>query len=56
MVDQAEPPANAASRFEELGTFLFLAIVLAPLMTFLLVGTYGFVVWMSQLLLGPPSY
>lgn len=47
----AQPP----TRREELRTFLFLSVILAPVLAVVLVGGYGFVVWMSQLILGPPG-
>jgi len=37
----------------EFRAFLFLVVVLAPVLSVGIVGGYGFVVWMSQLLLGP---
>ncbi len=44
---------------EELKTerraFLLLAVFLAPILAVAIVGGYGFIVWMSQLLLGPPG-
>jgi nitrate reductase NapE len=39
----------------ELNTFLFLTIFLAPILSIALVGGFGFIVWMSQLIFGPPS-
>lgn len=39
----------------ELRAFLFLTIVLAPLLSVLIVGGYGFMVWMYQLIAGPPG-
>ena len=42
-------------RTEERRSFLFLTFVMAPAMTVVLVGGYGFVVWMYQLLAGPPT-
>ncbi len=36
----------------ELKMFLFIAVVLFPVLTAVLVGSYGFVIWMSQLLFG----
>ncbi len=39
----------------ELQVFLFLTIVLAPLIAVLAVGGFGFMVWLSQLILGPPA-
>lgn len=39
----------------ELKAFLFLTVVLAPLLSVVLVGGYGFTIWMYQLIAGPPS-
>jgi nitrate reductase NapE len=39
----------------EFRAFLFLTIVLAPLLSGLIVGGYGFAVWMFQLIAGPPG-
>ena len=39
----------------ELTVFLFLTLVVAPLIAVLVVAGYGFIVWMYQLIAGPPS-
>lgn len=39
----------------ELAVFLFLTLVLAPLLAVLIVAGYGFLVWMYQMIAGPPS-
>lgn len=39
----------------ELTVFLFLTFVLAPLLAVIIVAGYGFLVWMVQLIAGPPS-
>jgi periplasmic nitrate reductase NapE len=39
---------------EERRSFLFLTVVMAPVLSVVIVGGYGFVVWMSQLFTGPP--
>ena len=39
----------------ELRAFLFLTVVLAPLLSAVIVGGYGFIVWMYQLIAGPPG-
>jgi len=39
----------------EIRLFLFLIVLLFPLLTFMLVGGYGFSVWMVQELVGPPG-
>jgi len=39
----------------ELAVFLFLTLVLAPVLAVLIVAGYGFLVWMYQIIAGPPS-
>ncbi len=39
---------------DELLTFLFLTVVLAPCVAVAVVGGYGFFVWMLHLIYGPP--
>jgi nitrate reductase NapE len=39
----------------ELVVFLFLTLVLAPVIAVLVVAGYGFLVWMYQIVAGPPS-
>ena len=46
---------DASTRQEELRSFLFFTVVMAPLLAVLLVASYGFVIWMVQLLAGPPA-
>jgi nitrate reductase NapE len=46
---------NEASRLEELRVFLILTAVIAPVIAVLAVSGYGFLVWMYQLALGPPT-
>lgn len=36
----------------ELKMFLFIVIFLFPMLSVAIVGGYGFIIWMSQLLLG----
>lgn len=35
--------------------FLFLTVVLAPVLAVMIVGGYGFLIWMYQLVAGPPG-
>ena len=51
---EAEDPAS--TRKAELRSFLFLTVVMAPLLSVMIVGGYGFVVWMYQLINGPPGH
>ncbi len=46
---------NENSRLQELKAFLFLTVVLAPVIAIMLVGGYGFSVWISQMIFGPPG-
>jgi nitrate reductase NapE len=43
------------SRRQELFAFLVLAVLIWPIVAVGVVGGYGFAVWMSQLVLGPPG-
>lgn len=51
--DHALDPTPARRR--ELVVFLFLAVVLAPILAVMVVGGYGFLVWISQMIFGPPT-
>jgi nitrate reductase NapE len=35
--------------------FLLLVVLLAPILSIAIVGGYGFVVWISQIIFGPPT-
>lgn len=48
-------PELRPSRRDETFAFLFLAFVLFPLLSIILVGGFGFVLWMSHLMFGPPG-
>jgi nitrate reductase NapE len=39
----------------ELRVFLFVTVVLAPILATVIVGGYGFVIWIYQLIAGPPG-
>lgn len=36
-------------------TFLFLTVILAPIIAIAVVGGYGFLVWIYQIFTGPPG-
>jgi periplasmic nitrate reductase NapE len=40
---------------EEFRTWLFLALIMAPVLAVLIVSGFGFAVWFYQLIAGPPS-
>ena len=52
---KAEDDVSERSQKSELRAFLFLTVVLAPVVTVAVVGGYGFLVWMLQLINGPPG-
>jgi len=43
------------TKAQELRSFLFLTVVMAPVLTALIIAGYGFLVWMLQLFTDPPS-
>ena len=53
--DPAPVAAGPASKRRELGAFLFLTVVLFPVLAVLVVSGYGFAVWVSQMIFGPPG-
>jgi nitrate reductase NapE len=48
-----EPPA--ASRRREVLYFLFLAVVIWPFIAVGVVGGWGLIVWIYQIIVGPPG-
>jgi len=40
---------------DERKTFIFLSVFLAPALAVAIVGGYGLIVWISQMILGPPG-
>ena len=51
----ADTQEEQSSKTRELRGFLFLTVVLAPVLTIAIVGGYGFAIWMYQLIAGPPG-
>lgn len=55
----ASPPLSAEEqrsvKRQEVLMFVLLAFVIWPFIAVAVVGGYGFLVWMSQLVLGPPG-
>lgn len=51
-MDDATAPSTRA---EELRSFLFLTIVTAPVIAGVVIAGYGFLVWILQMLTGPPG-
>lgn len=46
---------RGTTRGEEIRAFALLALILVPVLSILFVAGYGFVVWMWQMLAGPPG-
>lgn len=53
--ENKDPARGPASRPAEILTFLVLAVLIWPIVAVGVVGGYGFLVWMSQIVLGPPG-
>jgi nitrate reductase NapE len=51
-MDEQQPPHSKA---RELKAFLLLSVVMAPVLAVAIVSGYGFLVWMIQLVAGPPG-
>ena len=48
-------PSPTPSKAQELRAFIFLSVVMTPMLAVLIVSGYGFLIWMLQLLSGPPG-
>ena len=48
-------PEGKATKGKETRLFLFLIVLFFPLLSIALVGGFGFIVWMLQLIIGPPG-
>jgi len=49
------PETNRPTKRAEIAAFLTLAVLIWPVLAVGVVGGYGFLVWMFQLVLGPPG-
>jgi len=50
-----EAGRTSFTKAQELRSFLFLSVVMAPVLAVVIVSGYGFAVWMYQLFAGPPG-
>jgi nitrate reductase NapE len=46
--------SQTPTRRQEAVIFVLLAVVLAPVSAVAIVGSYGFMIWMYQIIAGPP--
>ena len=53
-VEESKEDAPQSSHSSEWLTFLFVTMVFFPGLAIAIVGGYGFIVWMLQLINGPP--
>ncbi len=51
----AEDTAQQSDKSREFWAFILLTVVVAPVMSVVIVGGYGFLIWMYQILVGPPG-
>lgn len=56
-MDQHSPATETdeQTKKRELGVFLFLTVLLAPVLSVAIVGGYGLIVWLLQHFTGPPT-
>lgn len=50
-----ETASKKSTRRAEFLAFLTLAVLIWPIVAVGIVGGYGFLIWMSQIVLGPPG-
>jgi nitrate reductase NapE len=51
----SETPGLARTRRQEIIAFILLAVLIWPVVAVGVVGGYGFLVWMYQIVFGPPG-
>lgn len=47
---------EAKAKRQELTLFLLLTVVLAPVLSVAIIGSYGLFIWLSQIIGGPPTH
>jgi nitrate reductase NapE len=52
---EAGRPVSSRTKRDEIIAFLILAVVIWPVIAVGVVGGYGFLIWMLQVVLGPPG-
>lgn len=55
MTNNTPTPQDNHRRRDERRMFIFLVVFLFPILSVAIVSGYGFVVWMSHILTGPPG-
>ena len=54
-MDDSRSSADPQRKKEEFRTWVFLSLIMAPILSVVIVSGYGFLVWMYQLFVGPPG-
>ena len=54
-VDRAREKGVQSTKAQEVRSFVFLTAIMTPILAVIVVGGYGFVVWIYQILAGPPT-
>ena len=54
-MDSPPEAVSADIRSRETRVFVFLTVVLAPMVAVAVVGTYGLLIWLYQVFQGPPK-
>lgn len=54
-MDRPSELESQETRSRETRVFIFLTVVMAPMLAVALVGTYGLVIWLYQFFAGPPG-
>lgn len=50
-----EQELDSNAKKHERNVFIFLVVFLAPILSVIIVGGYGFMIWISQIIFGPPA-
>lgn len=54
-MDDPQKVSPGDRRQHEFRLFVFLIVFLFPILAVAVVGSYGFIIWMSQVFMGPPG-
>lgn len=54
-MDDLQELAPEQRKRHEFRLFIFIIVFLFPILAVAVVGSYGFLIWMSQVMMGPPG-
>lgn len=54
-MDDLQELAPEQRKRHEFRLFIFIIVFLFPILAVAVVGSYGFLIWMSQIIMGPPG-